>query len=228
MSYPTLGWAVGYPQNRRTRYVNNLLPTERTITRPPGVAEAGYYVVWDGVEWVVQGDPVYIGQDSVATTNSVAIGPGTDAGNSGTAGIAVGYGATSTGNYGIAIGQDSIAAGGGISIGRDTYTQVEGICIGDQAGGTGTDCLVIGHDATSNAVNNCTVIGHSASAAAQANVAIGRAAAANNWVLNTSAPFALTLSTDAIGGGAPTNPLSNRLRVRINGTNYTIGLYPDE
>jgi hypothetical protein len=59
-------------------------------------------------------------------------------------------------------------------------------------------------------------------------LALGSGAIADTWVLNTSSPISLTSAASAVGGGAPAGALSNRLRIRINGVNYTIGLFPDQ
>lgn len=83
------------------------------------------------------------------------------------------------------------------------------------------------------AIDNCVCLGNEAKSSVDNGIALGYGAVAEPWNLNTQAPLAVggsgvNVVPDLLGGGAPSAGASNRMRVKINGTNFTIALHPDE
>ena len=61
-------------------------------------------------------------------------------------------------------------------------------------------------------------------------LSLGYQAVSGSWVLNTAAPISIRANATALSGSTPAIPANatNLLRVRINGTNYTIPLMADQ
>ena len=153
---------------------------------------------------------------------------------------------------GVSTGSDNIVIGTHSPANGD-----KSILIGDYLpNNTGCNgCIIIGHDVgpTFTDAENCvgignlnnvggapgadrgTAIGYNAITQVTEGLALGGGALAQAWVLNTSGPFAIggtaganTGIPDLTGGGPPSGGLLDRLRIRLNGANYCIGLYADE
>lgn len=133
-----------------------------------------------------------------SAVDGIAIGSRSVVETGSTAGIAIGLTATVEGGENIAIGDGS-------------YSFTEGVAVGYSAGANDINGTAVGANAKANCPNA---------------TAIGYGAVANTWVLNTSCPLAISAASTIIGGGAP-GGITNRLRIRINGVNYTIPLCAD-
>ena len=99
---------------------------------------------------------------------------------------------------------------------------------------TGTRSTVVGDAAASTAADS-TVVGMTAASSSNTGLALGFGAVAADWVLNTSSPLAIQVGsgapgagTSALAGATAAGVTAVALRVRINGTNYLINLYPDQ
>lgn len=223
MSYPVLGWAQSYPQNIKNRYVNNLLPTERTISEPPAPQNPGYYVVWDGLSWVVEGDKVFLGGGSAANDGSVAIGPSATAASVGGGQIAIGSGASCT----IAAADSSIAIGGSatgansICILGAASSAANTIAIGSNASASATNALAVGYTAVASAAS-AVAFGYNTTASVASGVALGIGASATVDT-NSVGIGCNAASIDATGAAAP--PATKLLGITVNGVAYRIPLY---
>ena len=71
------------------------------------------------------------------------------------------------------------------------------------------------------AFDNCSCLGGEAKSSVDNGIALGYAALAEPWILNSQAPFAVggsgvNVIPNLLGGGAPSAGASNRMRVQIN------------
>jgi hypothetical protein len=180
-----------------------------------------------------------VGQGATTTAiNSVAMGTAASAFAS--EAVAVGSGAIANASQSIALGSgavadaaDSISIGTAaatdgitaIAIGDNSYSTTEATAVGASAAGNATGGTACGAFARANATEG-TAVGYNANVYIASGIALGSGAESRTWVLNTQSPLAISPGATAIGGGAP-GAITNRLRIRINGVNYTIPLCAD-
>lgn len=154
---------------------------------------------------------------TVTGTNPTVFGYGNT--TSGVNPLTLGYLCTATGDATIAGGVGAQAtANNAIAFGSGTTA------IGDSAAAFG---------AGSQAGLYCVAAGAGAIAvgATGPTVALGLAAHADDWSLGVSAPLAISVAPSFLVGSAPAGGsagMTARMRVRLNGTNYTIGLFADQ
>lgn len=161
-----------------------------------------------------------------AGTGSILLGTGS----------AGGFGAIRVGNLNNALGDYSTAIGYSVGV-----NGVNGSAYGVSANCTGARSVALGYSANAFADDSVAIndaqcqgarsiaIGKDAATAAADVIALG-AATANAWVVDTSGPMAITASVDMVSAATPAIPANATAvwRVRLNGTNYTIPLMPDQ
>lgn len=174
------------------------------------------------------------GTDSVALgklaraegNNAVSIGAESDAILAGA--IAVGQLAQATGINATAFGQQANAVDaqssafgnlaaaslGGTALGRQSTARSNGIAIGPLS-------------QNSVGVDSGVAIGNGAQSRASNTIALGGSAIADGWTLGALGPLAIT-GPLLVATGAPAGAAGHRLRINLNGVNYTIALSPDE
>lgn len=165
---------------------------------------------------------------------STVIGNLTGATVAGTSPTVLGYNVTTSGVNPCAVGGSATATGDATTaLGTAAAaTAANATAVGGSAQATGSLATAIG--TLSVAAQNSVALGSSC----QANgtglkpvVALGYQAIAAPWVLNTSAPIAFAGDSEMAVAGAPVGGsagMTARMRVRINGQNYTIGLFADQ
>jgi hypothetical protein len=157
----------------------------------------------------------------------VASAPGASGTAVGTAAAAAGANASAFGDRAnaqgassLACGQQAIASGvGGVCIGANSSAGLNGTAVGAGAAAQNAGAVCIGQGA--QAVDGCIALGLFAAAAPHT---------------GASEPLAISIAQgngpapDFTNPGAPTFPANptNRLRVRVNGSNFCIWLYPAE
>jgi len=167
----------------------------------------------------------------------VFLGTGTTAANGGTGSVTIGVSAATVDGTSTAVGgtsnADSLSAAFGSSAqaGNTSSTAIgaisaaEGLgssAFGSESTARGGTSLALGFQAQTGTLGD--------SPSGEDCVAIGAGAVARTWVSTTRAPLAINVHSSGVAAGDPTGggaAAPNRLRVRINGVNYTIALYPD-
>ncbi|MDR3427550.1 YadA-like family protein [Silvimonas sp.] len=188
-------------------------------------------------------------QANASAENALAAGMGAQAGASDS--IAMGTNATASGANSIALGRNSIAsdsdaiaigqyahsAGGGISIGQETWSGMSSVAIGSNTYATGDESTAVGvwaraNDANATAVGaranafaGATSIGRDSGAYADSAVSVGAGATVAFFADNAAALGSFSLAYNpndvALGAGSVTDTTVATTGVTLRGHNYS-------
>lgn len=190
---------------------------------------------------------IVVGANNSTALNSTFVGQGAGTNCTGSQNIFMGTNAgaaatTCVRNVGIGFQalQQPTTSSRNVGIG---YSALQQLSTGNENTGVGTGALQglqtgarncgLGMDVATNAdTNDSVMIGHSASSVADKGIALGTGASADAWSLNVLAPIALNFNDSGLVAATPpagaVATMVGKLRVTLNGTNFVIGLFPDQ
>lgn len=127
-----------------------------------------------------------------------------------------------------AVGSGAVAYSQAVAVGESSNGATNSVAVGVAANASGGNCVAVGPGTDAPGVAS-TAIGNNANALNDSCIAIGDGATAASWFINTTSPFAISGPADMVVLAAPPASISgnDRLRIRVNGVNYTILLHPD-